>query len=50
MRIQMPRSLRIEHDELQRSLAALKDEGGRLGEEVRRVARLALAERATCME
>jgi len=40
MRIQMPRSLRIEHDELHAALAALKEEPGRLGDEVRRVARL----------
>lgn len=40
MRIQMPRSLRIEHDELHAFLAALKEEPGRLGDEIRRVARL----------
>lgn len=40
MHIQMPHSLRVEHDELNRSLAVLKGEAGRLGEEVRRVARL----------
>jgi len=40
MRIQMPRSLRLEHDELLQSLAALKEEPGRLGDEARRVARL----------
>jgi hypothetical protein len=40
MRIQMPPSLRIGHDELHRSLAALAGEAGTLGDEVRRVARL----------
>jgi len=40
MRIQMPRSLRLEHDELNELLAAWKHEPGRLGEEIRRVARL----------
>lgn len=40
MRIQMPRSLRIEHDELHEFLAAFAHEPGRLGDEIRRVARL----------
>jgi hypothetical protein len=40
MRIQMPRSLRLEHDELNQLLAAWKHEPGLLGEEIRRVARL----------
>ena len=40
MRIQMPRSLRIEHDELNQFLASLGREPGTLGEELRRVARL----------
>jgi hypothetical protein len=40
MRIQPPRSLGLEHDELARFLAAASGEAGRLGEEVRRVARL----------
>lgn len=40
MRIQMPRSLRIEHDELHQALAVLVHETGELGDEIRRVARL----------
>ena len=40
MKIQMPRSVRLEHDELQQSLAGLSGETGPLGDEVRRVARL----------
>ena len=40
MRIQMPRSLRIEHDELHEFLAAFVQETGPLGDEIRRVARL----------
>lgn len=40
MRIQMPRSLRIEHDELHQFLAAATHEPGTLGDEIRRVARL----------
>lgn len=40
MRIQMPRSLRLEHDDLHQFLAAASDEPGELGEEMRRVARL----------
>lgn len=40
MRIQMPASLRLEHDELNQLLAAWKHEPGRLGDEIRRVARL----------
>lgn len=40
MRIQMPTSLRLEHDELNELLATWKHEPGQLGEEIRRVARL----------
>jgi hypothetical protein len=40
MRIQMPRSLRLEHDDLAQFLAAASGERGRVGDEVRRVARL----------
>ena len=36
----MPRSLHIEHDGLHALLAGLKEEPGRLGDEIRRVARL----------
>jgi len=36
----MPRSLRLEHDDLSHFLATVRDEPGRLGDEVRRVARL----------
>ena len=40
MRVQMPRSLRIEHEALQQLLVTLSREPGRLGDEIRRVARL----------
>ncbi len=40
MRIEMPTSLRLEHDELQQSLAAAKGERGELGRAARKVARL----------
>ena len=40
MRIQIPRSLRLEHADLAQFLAAASGEPGRLGEELRRVARL----------
>lgn len=40
MRIEMPRSLRLDHDELAQTLAGWSHEPGRLGEEIRRVARL----------
>jgi len=40
MRIQIPKSLRLEHEELHDFLAAARQEPGELGETVRRVARL----------
>ena len=40
MRIQIPKSLRVEHDELHDFLAAARHEPGALGDALRRVARL----------
>src|ERR1700674_2189465 len=40
MRIQIPKSLRLEHEELHDFLAAARQEPGELGEALRRVARL----------
>jgi hypothetical protein len=40
VRVQVPVSLSVEHDELKHFLLAARNEPGRLGEEMRRVARL----------
>ena len=40
MRIQIPKSLRVEHDELHDFLATVRHEPGELGDALRRVARL----------